>query len=399
MLELGRKLIEQVYNKLEEIATPGKGTTDGYQYYGKRAREILTLLGSISIKRDYYYNHAERKSIIPFDEMLRIRESSYSPGVQRAVSHVGAFLPFSMAEQKIRELTGIHIDAKMVERITKELGKEVQHYNLSNDKRMPEISSADKETLYLCMDGTGIPMNGKAVEGRKGKRTEQAKTREVKLGCIFTQIGVDNKGYPVRQAESTTYWGGIVNAEEFGRQTESAAMERKAETVERMCVIGDGAAWIWNIADEYFPHATQIVDLFHAREHYWEIAKMFFPEGSPKLFAWTDCRKEELDDGNVEKVIKAIRKLNSTTEEQRTAINRAVGYFEKHRDRMRYDRFREKHLFVGSGVLEAGCRSVIGQRMKQSGMHWSLNGAGSMIAIRCCIWSGQWEDFWEKRAA
>lgn len=399
MLELGRKIIERAYNKLEEISIPEKVSAAGYQYYGKRSREILTLLGSISIKRDYYYNHSEGKSIIPFDEMLRIRESSYSPGVQRAVAHSGSFLAFAIAEQQIKELAGIQIDAKTIERITKELGNEVQRYNLCNDKRMPEISSADRETLYLCMDGTGIPMNKKAVEGRKGKMTDQAKTREVKLGCIFTQTGVDDQGYPVRLAESTTYWGGIINAEEFGRQTELAAAERKAEKAAKMCVIGDGAAWIWNIAEEYFPHATQIVDLFHAREHYWEVARMFFPEGSPKLFSWTDCRKKELDAGDVGKVIKAIARLKSMTDEQRKSIERAVGYFSKHSKRMRYNMFRENHLFVGSGVLEAGCRSVVGQRMKQSGMHWSMKGADSMIALRCCIYSGQWEDFWEKRAA
>lgn len=398
MIEMGRKILEQLYGRLEEMTSTEEVNLAGYQYYGKRTREIQTLLGSISINRDYYYNPTEHKSKIPFDEMLRIKESSYSPGVQRAAAHTGALLPFATAEQNIKELAGIQIDAKAIERITRDLGKEVHIYNTGNDKLIPHVSGAEVETIYLCMDGTGVPMNKSALEGRKGKISEYARTREVKLGCIFTQTELDEEGYPVRQRDSTTYWGGIINCEEFGMRTKAAAEEREAEKAKRMCIIGDGAAWIWNLADEYFPDATQIVDLFHAREHYWNVAKMFFPESSRKIFAWTEGRKKELDAGDVKKVIRAIKRLKAKTEEQRKAVEQAVTYFGKHSKRMQYNKFREQNLFVGSGVLEAGCRSVICQRMKQSGMHWSKSGAASMIDLRCCLFSGQWEDFWEKRA-
>ena len=331
--------------------------------------------------------------------MMGIGESSFSPGVQRAVSHTGAYLPFEAAEKQIRELAGVHVDAKSVERISKEIGAEIEEYNKRDDRLTPTTSTIGEETVYLCMDGTGIPMHQRALEGRKGKNTEQAKTREVKLGCIFTQLENDIDGYPIRKEESTTYWGGIINAENFGEETEAAAKARKVDQAKRLCIISDGATWIWNIADEYFPGAIQIVDLYHAREHYWEIGRMFFENASKELYAWTDKRKKELNDGNVNKIIRALKKLIPRNDDQRKAIDRAIGYYDKHRKRMRYKLFRENGLFVGSGVLEAGCRSVIGQRLKQSGMHWSLKGAASMIALRCCIFSNQWEDFWEKRAA
>jgi len=79
-------------------------------------------------------------------------------------------------------------------------------------------------------------------------------------------------------------------------------------------------------------------------------------------------------------------------------LEREIGYFEKNKDRMRYNEFRRQGLFVGSGVVEAGCRTVIGQRLKQSGMHWTVKGANSIIALRCCFLSNRWEDFWEYRA-
>ena len=78
---------------------------------------------------------------------------------------------------------------------------------------------------------------------------------------------------------------------------------------------------------------------------------------------------------------------------------REIGYFEKNKERMRYADFKKRGLFVGSGVMEAGCRTVVGQRLKQSGMHWTVNGANSIIALRCNLLSNRWEDFWEYRAA
>lgn len=131
---------------------------------------------------------------IPFDELMKIRQSSYSPGVQRAVSGIGTYISFEKAEKQIQELSGLRADAKAAERIIREAGEEVRQYNHGNDKRVPEEN--EKEIIYLCMDGTGIPMHQEALTGHKGKITEQAETREVKPGCIFTQTDVTAEGYP-----------------------------------------------------------------------------------------------------------------------------------------------------------------------------------------------------------
>ena len=164
-------------------------------------------------------------------------------------------------------------------------------------------------------------------------------------------------------------------------------------------MIGDGAPWIWNIADEQFYGAAQIVDLFHAREHYWIVAKACFGQNRDMLHQWTDERRKELDDGKPEEVIDAISRCSSLPGYDKAICEREIGYFEKNKGRMRYADFRKRGLFVGSGVLEAGCRTVVGQRLKQSGMHWTVRGANNIIALRCNIMSNRWEDFWEHRAA
>jgi len=162
-------------------------------------------------------------------------------------------------------------------------------------------------------------------------------------------------------------------------------------------VIGDGAPWIWNLSDLHFPDATQIIDIFHAREHLWEIAKQIYGKDKEKIKTWVKKRIKELDKGKVEKVITALQASSPANEEIKEALQKQVGYFDKNKERMRYNRFKEQGLFIGSGVIEAGCRAVIGQRLKQSGMHWSVKNANDIIALRCCVLSNRWEDFWESR--
>jgi hypothetical protein len=254
--------------------------------------------------------------------------------------------------------------------------------------------------MYICMDGTGVPVVKNETEGRQGKGEDgQAKTREAKLGCIFTQTGVDEEGRPVRDEESTSYTGAIEPAEAFGQRIYQEAKRRGLDWAADVCVLGDGALWIWNIVDEQFYGATQIVDLYHAREHYWNVAKACFGQNKEKLHQWTEKRRSELDDGRVKDVVAAIKLLMSLPGCDKEACEREINYFEKNTERMRYGDFKNRGLFVGSGVVEAGCRTIIGQRLKQSGMHWTVKGANSIIALRCSLLSNRWEDFWEHRAA
>lgn len=367
-----------------------------------RDKTLLTVLGLITVRRAYYYDRKHRQGYCPKDHALDIAGTSYSSGVRRMIGKVGAYRPFGLGHEDLYELAGIRVNAKEVERVSQSVGDQAEAFHQAEAKSALSgniVPLNPIPRMYVCMDGTGVPVVKKETAGRKGKGQDgQAKTREVKLGCVFTQTGVDQKGWPIRDEGSTTYAGAIEPVETFGHRIYSEAMRRGMASARETVVIGDGALWIWNIAEEQFYGATQIVDLFHAREHYWNVARVFFGQDKDRLHRWTEERRTELDDGRPEAVVAAIKRL-SLQGAQQDLCDKEIGYFEKNKERMRYAAFRKRGLFVGSGVLEAGCRTVVGQRLKQSGMHWTVRGANSIIALRCSILSNRWEDFWEHRAA
>lgn len=404
MHEAGRNMLEQLLNAQNGYAgrTISCGNSHDFEFVGYREKRLLTVLGEVTIKRAYYHDKDCGRGFCPKDRELSIEGSSSTPGVRRMIGRVGAMRPFALGEEDMKELAGLTVNSKEIERISHELGEDVEEFLGKESALQEEVVPAQDivPKLYVCMDGTGVPVVGKETVNRQGKGEEgRARTRETKLGCVFTQTGVDNSGFPVRDEESTSYAGAIETAEEFSGRIYKEAKRRGLDGAKEVCVIGDGAPWIWNIANEQFYGSTQIVDLYHAREHYWSVGRMLLGKDKETLNSWTKERKKDLDNGKVEEVIAAIMELVPTTEDEKAVQEREIGYFEKNKERMRYDKFREKGLFVGSGVLEAGCRSVIGQRLKQSGMHWTVKGANSIIALRTCILSNRWEDFWEHKAA
>jgi hypothetical protein len=227
---------------------------------------------------------------------------------------------------------------------------------------------------------------------------QPARTREVKLGCVFTQTSTDEQGRPVRDEASTTYTGGIETAEEFGHRLYTEAWKRGWSRADKKVIIGDGADWIWNIADRHFPGAIQIVDLYHARQHLWETAHAVYPSDEAKQKRWVMRQQSQLDDGEIEKLARYLRGLETTDPQLADKLRIEADYFERNALRMRYPQFRRQKLFVGSGVIEAACRTVIGTRLKQSGMFWTIRGANAIIALRCNRLSRKFEDYWASRS-
>lgn len=379
-----------------------------FEFKEYRNKSLLTVLGPVTVERAYYYDEKCKEGHCPKDTLLDIKGTSFSPGMRRIMCRVGAYRPFGLGHEDIKEMAGIEVSDKEIERVSYQIGSDVEQYfkaeseheQLSTNNIIPlHLKDMDIKKMYVLMDGTGVPVVKKETKNRKGKgENGQAKTREAKLGCVFTQTTLDEKGFPIRDEGSTSYVGFIETAEDFGDRIYAEALSRGLEKAKKVCVIGDGAQWIWNIADFHFRGAIQIIDLYHAREHYWDVAKKMFPNDKKKIKTWTDKRRKELDSGNVENVIAAMKRLSPTTDEEKEEIEKQISYFEKNKERMRYKKFRDQGLFIGSGVVEAGCKNVIGQRLKQSGMHWTVKGANNIIALRCCLFSNRWEDYWEYRA-
>ena len=220
------------------------------------------------------------------------------------------------------------------------------------------------------------------------------------MGCVFTQTHWDKEGYAIRDPDSTTYTGAIESAEEFGKRIYLEAWKRGWSRAKKKVVVGDGAEWIWNLVAEHFPGAIQIVDLYHARQYLWEVARRLYPNDEGNRKAWMKVhQKRFLDKGKIAKLVLSLRSIDSVNPEIADKLRTEADYFARNAQRMQYPQFRRQHLFVGSGVIEAGCKTVIGSRLKQSGMFWTLRGANAILALRCCHLNRRFEDYWEVRRA
>jgi hypothetical protein len=370
-----------------------------------RPKQILTALGRIRIERAYYVCSHCQHGQSPLDRQLDVEGTEYSPAVRRMMSIVGSEAPFDQGRQQLADLAGLEVTAKAVERQAEIIGQDIANRDRIRIEsavqlELPQVRIDEIAVMYVEMDGTGIPVVKAETEGRQGKIDGQpAHPREVKLGCIFTQTGIDDQGRPVRDEDSTSYTGAIETAEQFGRRIYREALDRGWDRAKMKVVLGDGAPWIWNIADEQFPDAIQILDLYHARQHLWELAAKLYPANEKQRKAWASRLEKKLDQGKVETVVKTMRSVATSSETLAELIKNEAVFFERNAERMHYARFRSQNLFVGSGVVEAGCKTVIGRRLKMSGMFWTVRGANSIIALRCNRFSGKFADYWESRAA
>ena len=319
---------------------------------------------------------------------------------------VGQEAPFDHGRRQLKLLAGLEVTIKAVERTAEAIGEDVAQAGQREIQRavqldLPIVVGEPIPILYVQMDGTGVPVVKKETVGRKGKTDGQpSHTREVKLGCVFTQTTWDEEGYALRDPDSTTYTGAIETADEFGKRIYLEAWNRGWSRAQKKVVMGDGAEWIWKLADRHFPGAVQIVDLYHARQHLWDLARKLYPNDPASQKAWMKVhQKRLLDKGKLVQLVAALRSIVPANAELADNIRAEADYFERNAERMRYPAFRRQHLFVGSGVIEAGCKTVIGARLKQSGMFWTVRGANSIIALRCCHLNARFEDYWEARRA
>ena len=310
-----------------------------------------------------------------------------------------ALLSFEESSGLLQELAGVEVSAKQVERAAETLGAEISVDEHQQVEKIGEVAP----TMYLGMDGTGVPMRTQEVADRAGKQADgSAKTREAKLVTIWTAESRDEEGQPVRDPGSITYSAAIESAatpdtspdlSDFAARVQREANRRGFSEAPRQTVLGDGSVWIWNTATELFPQATQILDRFHAKEHLSEVGKVLYGD-SPEGKQWIQARYDELDEGHLKSLVHALHGHATRYKEARECIH----YIWKNRRRMRYPEFHKQGFCTSTGVVEAGCKVVIGTRLKRAGMHWTVKGANAIIALRCCKLSGRLEDFWERRS-
>jgi len=309
-----------------------------------------------------------------------------------------ALVSFEESSALLHELAGVEVSTKPVERAAEALGAEIANDERHCVERMGEVAP----TMYLGMDGTGVPMRASEVAGRTGKQPDgSAKTREAKVVTMWTAESRDTKGTPVRDPGSITYSAAIESAatldtsperSDFAERVLREATRRGFTQASRGVVLGDGSTWIWNTARELFPQAIQILDRYHAKEALHRAAHAIFGATSESK-QWAAARCTELDDGKLHNIVHALRAYSTPCCE----ATKCALYIFHNRARMRYPKFRAQGFCTSTGVLEAGCKVAIGTRLKRAGMHWTVNGANAIIALRCCKLSRRFEDFWERR--
>jgi hypothetical protein len=355
MTRLGGSLLEQLLAVDTGHRGPrvdcGAGHQGGFVSY--RTKTVDTVLGPISLDRAYYHCAPCGHGVLPKDDELGLTGVSLSTGLRAMVARTGAAAPCAKASTLLTE-------------------------------------------LYIAVDGTGVPMVPAETNGRAGKAPDgRAHTREVKLGVLFTQTSVDEKGRPVRDPGSSSYLATMEPVEHFGSLVYAEARRRGSSHAQQLVVLGDGAPWIWNLASKHFPTATQIVDLYHAREHLHALGALVAPTLGEHAHGWLTDRLADLDRGDVPTLLAAARAL-TLPEAATEAVDKALGYFQTNAARMRYAHFRQHGHFVGSGAIEAGCKAVVGQRLKLSGMRWNTHGATGIVTLRCQEASGRWNEIWQR---
>jgi len=371
------------------------------RHAGRREKRVDSVLGPLRLERAYYHCAACGHGYYPRDRDLGVAGVSLTPGLTKMVGHVGALVSFAEGSDLLHELAGVLVDAKQVERTAERLGQEI----LTDERTVVTAAVAREDTLYLGMDGTGVPVRPSEVAGRAGKQPDgTAKTREVKLVTVWTAQQRDVHGIPVRDRGSISYSAAIESAASqdtdaelsaFAQRVDREARRRGFHQAGRRVVLGDGALWIWKLADELFPGAIQIVDLFHAKGHLWDVAKSIYGPGNDIGEQWAKQRRDELDAGAIDAILAALQAHAAHDD----AARKCLGYITTNRERLRYPTFRQQGLCVSTGVVEAGCKVAIGTRLKRAGMRWTVNGADAIIALRCCRLSGRFEDFWARRTA
>ncbi len=381
---------------LQRAATRAEATYQAKPGFVRKRAETIQLqgmFGSFNLTRDYYYHPGKKVGHYPADAALGL-EVSYTPALAKLICLEGADEPtYLQAERHLEQTGGITVSARQIQRVIQRVGSGAQDWQ----ERQAQPGLCQAPIMYVSADGTGVPMAPEELKGRRGKQADgTAKTRQVYLGCVFTQHRTDQKGHPVRDWESTTYISSFKPSSEFGAILRQEALRRGMGGAGKVVVLIDGATGLEHMSNDCFKDAVQIVDFFHAMEHAGQVLAALIGKDHPNYNTRLRQWAKRLLKNKVQSLIKNTRQ-ECMGQPQAEAVEDALGYFVRNVKRMQYGTFRAAGYFIGSGVVEAGCKTVIGGRCKQSGMFWSKTGAENILALRCIHSSRRLEQFWKSR--
>jgi len=351
-----------------------------------RPRTVTTLVQEVRVARAYYHCGRCGHGEAPLDGQLGLNGTSFSPGVREAICLLDAEVAFERGSTMLERLSAIRLDKQEGRRLAEELGRELERETVAEVEATwrpgapaPRETTESARRLYLSPDGTTAPM--------------LAGWKEVKLGAVFTG-SVPQRGEEPERLR-TRYVGTVGDAEEVWRRMYVEALKLGLSEGTEVAVIADGASWIWRKAEETLPkERVEILDFYHATEKLWEVSRAAFGDENPRGKAWAERWSRKLYESDAGPVMAALRRLRPRDPAAREVVRTTLGYYRSHRRRMRYRAFRAKGYFIGSGVVESGCKHLVGARLKQAGMRWTPEGAQAILQLRLAMLNDRWDCRW-----
>ena len=346
----------------------------------RRKREMRGLVGDFAFARPYYQCRMCGGGLVPDDERLGVGAVGYTPALSRVAALTVTEVPFERAARDMSETLGAAFAEADIYRVAEALGV-VAEAEMDAGMAAPraEPGTPAGDTLFVGVDGTTSFIDGDWHEVKVGV-----------VGMLGPELRHDPKtGRDLLKISDPRYCAGVAaSADEFFPRVALLAQGAGFghQGLRRIVCLGDGGRWIWNrmpIFNQDGVEHVEILDYMHASEHVWQVAGVFFGEGSLDTHAWVGHVLQALLEQGPSPLMDALGKLRPHSARQKHELQNAKDYFTTNWNRMRYPEFLAQHLPIGSGVVEATCRSLVCQRTKDAGMRWTRSGAQAILNLRC----------------
>ena len=406
LMRLGRAAMGEVFADIGKGYEGPSLQREGrqYKFVDYRKTVLHGLFGLVDYSRAYYFCSQEHGGgYFPLDEKLGI-DKRHTPGCQYFLSTFTGRGAYQKSLNRFHEIfrpdgqqtismrKALDMDTQLGQRMQalrqaeiRELGQEGSHLPTRDPIR---------EVVALSVDATKLREKGKERITAKGRKKYEILWKDVKIAAI-SQVGWDEKRKEAFCTHSS-YTSGIEYADEFFDRVHVEFARRVNHPNSILTVVlADGASWIWDRARDVAPgECILILDFYHACEHVSELCKALYGEQTPRYWKSFKRWKELLYKGQVATFILELRRMRDTASyrDKRDLLQGQLKYFQDHRNKMHYDRYRQMKLPIGSGTIESACKNVIGGRMKQGGMTWSEQGANGMLQIRSSLESDRFLD-------
>lgn len=387
--QAARQVLVRRWEQADQVVSePGcEGCGQRMKALGERSKRVRTLCGEVTMQRHVYYCWGCQRTRAPLDQRLGLEQSGMTPGLGRVVCRTALELAYQASQQLLTDTLGFApCSAREVERIAKQHGQELEASpagQTGSERKVRRLGCKPRAQYCLAIDGV-------MIAGLPDPTSHCVNWHEVKLAA----------GFDPRQIQPAFYVAGREEAEGFGKRLWSHLQQRGLDERSFRQLLGDGARWIWNLAESYFPAVPQLLDFYHAAEHLHATAEAVWP-GQAMAYRWWQQRLEQLRSGQESNFFAALQWLSRrhTLSDAEASPPRLLKYFEDNRDRLNYPWALRHHLPIGSGQVESAARHIVQQRLKQSGMRWSDPGAQAILNLRTLHRNGDFEQYWENRAS